>query len=184
MMSAGPSAPVSATPPPGPVPSRSAVNWANDYCGAVTEVVRTVSDMPTIDPSTARSASRTSSEMLRVVVGGVDRTLDRLESLDQAPSEDAEQIRSRAVTTYTGIRDAAVGAQSELLAADGVRASREALGRVNAPLDRIGDLNLLEGFDSVPELSKAGAHAPACRALTDGGSAPRIDSSDSADGGR
>ncbi|WP_020628622.1 hypothetical protein [Saccharomonospora halophila] len=154
----------------------------NDYCGAVTEVVRTVSDMPTIDPSTAASAARTSSEMLRAVVGGLDRALDRLESLDRAPSEGAERVRERVVTTYTGIRDAAAGVRSELDAADGVRASRDALGRVNAPLEDIGELNLLEGFDSVPELSRAGAQAPACRELTEGGAAPRIDAPD-AEGG-
>ncbi|WP_007025071.1 hypothetical protein [Saccharomonospora iraqiensis] len=181
-----PSVPGSAAPRPGPV-SGSTVNWVNDYCGAVTEVVQAVSDMPTIDPSTTRSIERTSSEMLRAVVGGLDRALDRLESLDPAPSEGAEQVRARAVTTYTGIRDEAVSARSELDAADGVRASRDALSRVNAPMDEIGELDLLEGFDSVPRLGRAGAHAPACRDLTEGGPEPRIDVPDTAgntDGGR
>ncbi len=175
-----PSVPGSAAPRPGPV-SGSTVNWVNDYCGAVTEVVRMVSDMPTIDPSTTRSIERTSSEMLRAVVGGLDRALDRLESLDPAPSEGAERVRERAVTTYTGIRDEAAGARSELDAADGVRASRDALGRVNTPMDELGELDLLEGFDSVPELGRAGAHAPACRDLTEGDAAPRIDEPDTAE---
>ncbi|WP_019814914.1 hypothetical protein [Saccharomonospora saliphila] len=167
--------------------ARRTVDWADDYCGAVTELVRTVSAMPTIDPSSAERASATSSALLDAVVGGLERTVDRLESLDPAPSDAAERVRASAVATYSDIRETAAGVKTRLDSAAGVQDSRAALERVNEPLDDIGELNLLDGFDRVPELARASRHAPACQNLVGDEPDPRIDPSsadESRDGGR
>lgn len=153
--------------------------WADQYCGAVSEVVESFSTMPRIDPSSPQRTSRTSSELLGVMIGGLDRTLDGLDRLGDAPVSAADGIRSRAIATYTGIRDRAVGAKQQLDAAKGEEQSKAAISAVRAPLEDIGRLNLLAGFDDVPTLKKAAVRAPACRELTDKGASPRIDNSGS-----
>ncbi|WP_197321750.1 hypothetical protein [Saccharomonospora sp. NB11] len=152
------------------------VSWANDYCGAVSELVLSVSEMPAIDASSPRRASETSGELLEVVVGGLDRTVDRLENLDAAPVVGADRVREQALNTYGGIRDRARAVLDELHHAEGVEASRKAVSAVREPLDDIGALDLLDGFDAVPELREASSDAPACRTLTSTDAAPRIDS--------
>lgn len=152
------------------------VSWAEDYCGAVSELVRSVSRMPTVDASTVQRASETSGELLQVVVGGLERTLDRLDNLDPPPVQGAEEVRRDAVATYSAIRDHARGVLDELETARGPEASREAVSSVKEPLDDIGDLNLLGEFDSVPALSRASRQAPACQQLTGSDPAPRLDS--------
>ncbi|WP_307831910.1 hypothetical protein [Prauserella cavernicola] len=149
--------------------------WAGGYCGAVSELVRSFSEMPSIDPSTPQEASRTSSELLGSMIGGLDRTLDGLDRLARAPVADGDRIKEQAVTAYTNIRDRAVGAKQQLDAATTEEASRAAIGSVRAPLDEIGRISLLDGFDAVPELKEASLKAPQCTELTDSGAAPRFD---------
>ncbi|EHR63521.1 hypothetical protein [Saccharomonospora cyanea] len=153
-----------------------AVTWANDYCGAVSELVRSVSEMPIIDASSPRRASETSGELLKVMVGGLDRTLDRLDNLGAPPVDGAERVRRDAVATYADIREHAQAALSELSAAEGPEASRDAVSSVRKPLDDLGGVDLLAGFDTVPALQEASRQAPACRTLTDADPDPRIDS--------
>lgn len=154
----------------------AAVTWANDYCGAVSELVLSVSEMPNIDASSPRRASETSGQLLEVVVGGLDRTVDRLESLDSVPVDGADRVRREALSTYGGIRERARAVLEDLSVAESAEASRDAVSAVREPLDDIGALDLLEGFDAVPELREASGHAPACRTLTGADPAPRIDS--------
>lgn len=149
--------------------------WTNGYCEAVGELVESVSTMPDIDPSTPQRASRTSSDVLGVMVSGLDRTLDRLNALQPAPSQAAENVRARAVTTYAGIRSSARDAQRRLDAATTSQDSRTALGAARVPLERIGQVNLLDGFEDVPELAQASLRAPACLELTHKSAQPRFD---------
>ncbi|NIJ10067.1 hypothetical protein FHU38_000411 [Saccharomonospora amisosensis] len=150
-------------------------SWADGYCRAVSELVVSLSTMPDIDPSSPQRASRTSSELLGVMVGGLDRTIEGLDRLEPAPSRSAEQVKANAVANYKGIRTSALKAKRALDAARDAEASRAAIGSVKGPLERIGRVNLLEGFAGVPELSQAIARAPACRQLTDKGPAPKFD---------
>lgn len=149
--------------------------WADGYCGAVSELVRSVSTMPQIDPSTPAQASRTSSELLGVMIGGLDRTLQRLGSLGRAPVTAAERMKADAVATYAGIRDRAVDAKQQLDAATTTEASTAAIGAVRRPLEEIGRLDLLAGFDAVPELRQASARAGRCLQLTEQGGTARFD---------
>lgn len=149
-------------------------SWADGYCRAVSELVMSLSTMPDIDPSTPQQASRTSSELLGVMVGGLDRTIESLDRLEPAPSRPAEQVKAKAVANYKGIRKSALNAMRALDAARDAEASRAAIGSVRGPLERIGRVNLLEGFAGVPELSQASVRAPACRQLTDKDPAPRF----------
>ncbi|MEU6643289.1 hypothetical protein ABZ863_12145 [Saccharomonospora sp. NPDC046836] len=168
--------------PPGPAVSEQQLQrtdaiaaWASGYCGAVSELVRSFSTMPSIDPSTPQRATRTSSELLGVMIGGIDRTLDELDRLGRAPMADAEDLKARAVATYTDIRDRAIGAKELLDTATTPEASTAAIGSVRAPLEDLGRLNLLDGFDAQPELQEASLRAPECRQLTDSGGTPRFD---------
>ncbi|MFF5991082.1 hypothetical protein [Prauserella flavalba] len=149
--------------------------WAGGYCAAVSELVRSFSRMPTIDPTTPQQASRTSSELLGVMIGGLDRTLDGLDRLSRAPLSDGERIKAQAVSRYVGIRDRAVGAKQQLDAATTEEASRAAIGSVRAPLEEIGRVSLLDGFDAVPELKEASLRAPQCKELTDSRDTARFD---------
>ncbi|WP_146770969.1 hypothetical protein [Prauserella muralis] len=151
------------------------VAWADDYCGAVSELVQSFSTMPDIDPSTPQRASSTSSRLLGVMVKGLDRTLRQLDGLGPAPVAEGEAIKADAVSTYTGIRDRALGAKQQLDAAVDEEQSRAAISAVRTPLEDIGRINLLNGFDTVPALKKAAAKAPSCRQLTTDSGAPRFD---------
>lgn len=155
--------------------AEATVSWADDYCGAMTELVKSVSTLPTVDSSSVERASETSSELLRVLVGGLDRTLDRLGSLAAPPVEGAERVRSEAVEVYSGIRDRAGTVLENLEAATGSEASRQAVSAVKEPLDDIGARNLLEGFDSVPQLRDASSEAPTCGELLGSDSGARLD---------
>lgn len=152
--------------------------WADGYCLAVSELVVSLSTMPDIDPSTPQRASRTSSELLGVMVSGLDRTIEGLDGLEPAPLQRAEQVKAKAVATYEGIRQSALNAKRRLDEARNAQASRAAIGSVKGPLDRIGRVNLLEGFAGVPELEQASARAPACKQLTEKSSSPRFDDGD------
>ncbi|TLW92993.1 hypothetical protein FFT09_06005 [Saccharomonospora piscinae] len=167
-----PSPPASAAPPE----SGDAVAWADDYCGAMSELVRSVSSMPSVDASSPRRASETSGELLDVMVTGLERTLDRLGGLGAPPVAEAERLRRDAVERYSDIRDRAQNVLDELAAAEGPEARLDAVSAVSAPLDDIGGLNLLEGFDTVPALDRASGEAPSCLRLTgpETGGTPRF----------
>ncbi|WP_199431573.1 hypothetical protein [Qaidamihabitans albus] len=149
--------------------------WADGYCGAVSQLVSSLAQMPSVDPSTPRRASRTSSDLLGVMIDGLERTVVRLEGLGPAPVPGADDVKTKAVRTYTAIRDRALGAKQDLDAAADAEASRAAMSSAEGPLDEIGRLNLLEGFDSIPELKTASLRAPTCRQLTEESPAPRFD---------
>jgi hypothetical protein len=148
------------------------VHWADDYCGAVVQLVETLSTMPSVDPSTPRQASRTSSDLLGSVIGGLDRTLSGLAGLGPSPVPGGEAVRADAITTFKGIRSRAVAAKARIDAAsvDDTGATRQALAGAGAPLDEISKLNLLSGIDSVPELAAASKRALSCEPLTAKGS--------------
>jgi hypothetical protein len=149
------------------------ITWANGYCRAVSHLVQSLSAMPDIDPSTAERATSTSSALLGVMIGGLDRTLRGLAALEPAPLPGAEKVKQQAVTRYTKIRDSARVAKGRLDDASGAEASRAAIAAANEPLDELGRVNLLD-FDPAPELRRASHRAPACRQLTEEGPAPRI----------
>lgn len=180
-------APRQVTSSPVPVPSTTvtktrdaATVWAEGYCGAVTELVSSFSRMPAIDPSTPTLAAQTSSALLGALVDGLDRTLTRLDGLGRPPAPSAENVKADAVRTYTAIRDRAAAAKQRLDDARSPKASRAALGAAQDPLDEIGRVNLLAGFDSAPELRAASRNAPACRDLVEQSPSPRFDPTPSA----
>lgn len=153
--------------------------WTDGYCAATTELVTAFSEMPAIDPSTPEQASRTSSELLGVMIGGLDRTVGGLDQLEPAPLAEAEAVKNEAVTTFTGIRDRAVGAKQQLDAASGDEAHRAAITAVRAPLEDVGKLNLLGGFEGIPALRDAMVRAPSCQKLAAEDSSPKIDNGQS-----
>ncbi|SFB09428.1 hypothetical protein SAMN05216266_104303 [Amycolatopsis marina] len=168
--------------PPGPGLTSAEVQredattrWAEGYCLAVGELVRSMSTIPMIDPSTTQRATRTSSELLGTMITGLDRTVSRLRDLAEAPVPAGERVRAKAISEYNAIRDRAAAVKQTLdAAAQDPAASRQAISAAGGPLDEIGKVNLLAGFESVPELATARERAQACRDLTKQGPEPRL----------
>jgi hypothetical protein len=148
----------------------AAAHWADGYCVAVSELVKTLSTMPVVDPSSEKRAFASSSQLLGSLAGGLDHTLTNLKNLPTSPVVGGDGVRETAIGKYTGVRDRTLAAKQRLDATGpNSPQSKEALTAASGPLDEISKLNLLDGFDSVPELAGAGDRAPTCRQLTEHG---------------
>ncbi|WP_092529713.1 hypothetical protein [Amycolatopsis arida] len=169
-----PSGSTSPEPPPEVRREAATVRWADGYCRAVHELVRSMADMPTVDPSTPRRASRTSGELLDSLVDGLDRTTSALRALEPAPVPAGETVRADAVADYTDIRNRADQARRRLAAATDPAAASAALGEAGAPLEDVGKRGLLAGFADTPELARASQRAAACQWLVEQGPEPRL----------
>ncbi|KDN16391.1 hypothetical protein [Amycolatopsis rifamycinica] len=161
-------------PPPDPDPPLAtivpqadpAAKWAGGYCDAVTHLVRVLADLPAVDPSTPQKASRTSSDLLSSVVGGLDQSLAGLHALGAPPVPSADGGREDVIGQFAEIRTEAENARRRIEAARGnAAATKEALGQAQAALDRIDALDYLKGVRDVPALAAAEQRAPACRRL-------------------
>jgi hypothetical protein len=143
-----------------------AARWADAYCGAVTHLVRTLAELPTVDPSTPQQASRTSSDLLSSVVGGLDQSLAGLTALGAPPVPSADGGRENVIGQFSEIRTQAEQARQRIDAVRGdAEATKAALGEAKATLDRIDALDYLKGLKGVPALAAAEQRAPACRQL-------------------
>lgn len=144
----------------------SAARWAAGYCDAVTHLVHTLAVLPTVDPSTPQQASRTSSDLLSSVVGGLDQSLAGLNALGAPPVPSADGGRKDVIEQFAEIRAQAETARRRIEAVRGdAAATKEALGEARATLDRIDALDYLKGLKDVPALAAAEQRAPACRQL-------------------
>lgn len=144
-----------------------AVTWADGYCGAVSELVRSLSSMPSIDPSTPQRATKTSSAVLSSMIGGLDSTLSGLGALGPSPVPGGDKVRSDAIATFTGIRDSAAKAKKQVDQPSTDPAElKQALAGADAPLDQISKVKFLAGLDAVPALGVASRQAPSCAPLT------------------
>ncbi|WP_410666603.1 hypothetical protein [Amycolatopsis sp. cmx-4-68] len=147
-------------------PADPAASWADGYCAAVTQLVRTLAELPTVDPSTPQQASRTSSELLSSVVGGLDRSLAGLKALGAPPVPSADGGRKDVIGQLAEIRRQAEAARERIDAVRGdAAATKDALGEASATLDRIDALDYRQGLKDVPALAAAGQRAPACHGL-------------------
>ncbi|WP_133116326.1 hypothetical protein [Amycolatopsis antarctica] len=140
--------------------------WASGYCTTVGGLVQTLTTMPAVDPSSPESAARTSSELLAVMIGGLDRTIDGLGELGPAPGQEGDLARQNVSADLTRIRERAVATKADVdetppSSEDG----REAIGAVKLPLDALAGLRLLKGFDATPALDTATRRAPSCADL-------------------
>lgn len=143
-----------------------AARWADGYCGAVTHLVRALAALPVVDPSTPQKASRTSSDLLSSVVGGLDQSLAGLEALGAPPVPSADGGRKDVIGQFSEIRSQAENARERIDATRGdAAATKEALGEAKATLDRIDALDYLKGVKDIPALAAAEQRAPACRQL-------------------
>ncbi|MFI5584601.1 hypothetical protein ACIA5G_06190 [Amycolatopsis sp. NPDC051758] len=143
-----------------------AARWADAYCGAVTHLVRALAALPTVDPSTPQRASRTSSDLLSSVVGGLDQSLAGLNALGAPPVPAADGGRKDVIGQFAEIREQAENARQRIDAVRGdATATKEALGEARATLDRIDALDYLKGLKDVPALSAAEQRAPSCHQL-------------------
>jgi hypothetical protein len=167
-------------PPPAQSPSRDqglsvttevpsadpAATWADAYCDAMTHLVSTLAALPAVDPSTPQQASRTSSDLLSSVVGGLDRSLAGLNALGAPPVPSADGGREAVIRQFAEIRAQAENARERIERVRGdAAATKDALGQARAALDRIDALDYLKGVKDVPALAAAEQRAPACRRL-------------------
>ncbi|WP_142000150.1 hypothetical protein [Amycolatopsis cihanbeyliensis] len=153
---------------------RATTEWVDGYCTAVGALVDSMSSIPEIDPSSPRRASRTSSRLLGAVIGGLDRTLSNLNGLAPAPVPSGDTMKVKAVADYTRIRERAVSAKEQLDAAGRDDARHAAIEAVDGPLEDLGEVNLLEGIGSTPELAAASRRAATCRELIEQDPSPRL----------
>ena len=149
------------------VPSADpAATWANGYCDAVTHLVRVLAALPAVDPSTPQQASRTSSDLLSSVVGGLDQSLAGLNALGAPPVPSADGGRKDVIAQFVEIRAQAQNARRRIQAVRGdAAAMKAALGEARATLDRIDALDYLKGLRGVPALAAAEQRAPGCHEL-------------------
>lgn len=141
--------------------------WANDYCIAVGSLVDDLATMPSVDPSTPRRAVQTSSDLLGSMIGGLDKAVHGLQALAASPVPEGDAVRTNTVTELTGVRTRAAEAKQHLDdAGDDPTIDQNTLGEARGPLDEVSKLNLLAGFETVPDLQTAAAHAPVCQQLT------------------
>ena len=140
--------------------------WAAGYCGAVAHLVQALASLPVVDPTSPQRASETSSNLLASLVGGLDQSLAGLNALGPPPFAAAEQGRRTVAGRFGDIRRQAEYVRHHI---DAVRgdpvATKAALGDARATLDRVADLNLLEGLQGSPRLADAGQRIPGCQAL-------------------
>ncbi|RZQ61613.1 hypothetical protein [Amycolatopsis suaedae] len=171
----GSAGPPTAQPPPAETSQQLAERWADGYCGAVAGIVDTLARMPTVDPSTPQTATRSASSLLGSVAGGLDRAVANLGGLDPSPVPGGDEARRTAVETFGGIRDRANAAKTKLdRAQPGSADSRQAIAQAGAVLDEVGRINLLAGFDGSPELRAASRTAPRCHQLTSDSATPSL----------
>jgi hypothetical protein len=141
--------------------------WADGYCGAVGSLVDGLATMPTVDPSTPRRAVQTSSDLLGSMIGGLDNASRGLRALPPSPVAGGDSVRAGTLVEFAGIRDRAAAAKQRLdTARDDPSIDKNTLGEASGPLSEVSKLNVLSGFDAVPELALAAGRAPVCQQLT------------------
>lgn len=144
-----------------------AARWADGYCGAVTELVQALATLPTVDSRTPQQASRTSSDLLSSLVGGLDRAMAGLGSLGVPPLPAADQGRQDVIGQFAQIRSQADEIRQRIDAVEGnAAATKDALGQARTTLDRVAALDVLKALKDVPALEAAGERAPSCQQLT------------------
>ncbi|MFD8496855.1 hypothetical protein [Amycolatopsis sp. NPDC059657] len=142
------------------------VLWAEGYCKAAFGLVRTLSTMPVVDPSSPARAAVTTRELLTSVIGGLDGSLATLAKLGPSPVAGGVAVRDNAAQSFTGIRTRAAEARQLLETAKDPAAIKKALADAGGPLDDISRLDLMRGLHSVPELALASRQAPSCQQLS------------------
>ncbi|WP_246257707.1 hypothetical protein [Amycolatopsis anabasis] len=154
-------------------------HWADGYCVAVGQLLQTLSGMPIVDPSSAERASQSSGAVLGAMASGLDRTVRNLRSLPPSPVAGGEGVRNNAIGTFTGVLSRTTAAKQRLEAtAVGSPENKQALVDASGPLNEVSKINLLGGFDAVPDLAGAAGRAPSCQQLTaPGGPSPSLSTS-------
>ncbi|ANN14675.1 hypothetical protein SD37_02735 [Amycolatopsis orientalis] len=139
--------------------------WAEGYCGAAGSLVRALSTLPSVDPSTPQQASRTSSELMGSVVEGLNRTSAALRSLGPSPVAGGDASRTAAVAQLDGIRARADDVRHRLDSSTDAEATKTALRDARSSLDELDRLDLLRGLNDVPQLASASSRIPVCQEL-------------------
>ncbi|HET6286765.1 MAG TPA: hypothetical protein VFG15_08440 [Amycolatopsis sp.] len=139
--------------------------WAEGYCGAAGGLVRTLATLPSVDPSSPRQASRTSSELMVSVVRGLDRTTAALDDLGPAPVAGGDTSRAATVVQLEGIRARADDVRHRLDSSTDPEATKTALRDARTSLDELDRLDLLRGLRDVPQLAAASSRIPVCQEL-------------------
>lgn len=139
--------------------------WAEGYCGAVTQLVRTLATLPSVDPTTPQLASRTSSQLMASVVSGLDRTSAALENLGPSPVAGGDASRTATVEQLEGIRARADDVRHRIDVSADPEATKVALRDARASLDELDRLDLLSGLRDVPRLAAASSRIQGCQDL-------------------
>ncbi len=139
--------------------------FAEGYCGAVSGFVRTLATLPSVDPSTPRQASRTSSDLMAAVAEGLSRTTAALGKLGPSPVAGGDASRAAAVTQLDDIRSRADDVRHRLDSSADSETTKTALRDARTSLDELDRLDLLRGLNDVPQLVAASSRIPLCQDL-------------------
>lgn len=139
--------------------------WAEGYCGAVSQLIRTLATLPSVDPSTPAQASRTSSALMGSVVTGLNRTSAALGNLGPSPVPGGDASRTAAVAQLDDIRSRADGVRQRLDSTVDSEATKTALRDARTSLDDLDRLDLLRGLNDVPQLAAASSRITGCQEL-------------------
>ncbi|WP_410655887.1 hypothetical protein [Amycolatopsis sp. lyj-112] len=139
--------------------------WAEGYCGAVSQLIRTLATLPSVDPSTPAQASRTSSELMGSVVNGLNRTTAALGNLGSSPVPGGDASRTAAVAQLDDLRSRADGVRQRLDSTTDSETTKTALRDARTSLDDLDRLDLLRGLNDVPQLAAASSRIPGCQEL-------------------
>ncbi|MGW4485952.1 hypothetical protein ACWEOE_19185 [Amycolatopsis sp. NPDC004368] len=142
-----------------------AARWADGYCSAVTHLVGTLANLPSIDPSSPEQASRTSSRLLSAVVDGIDQTVEGLDRVGPPPLSGADQARADLMRQFASVRSRADAVRERLDTATDATTTKAALGDARTTLDDVAALDVLKALNATPQLAAAGKRAPDCQPL-------------------
>ncbi|GAA3557043.1 hypothetical protein GCM10022222_45890 [Amycolatopsis ultiminotia] len=145
--------------------SDPAARWADGYCSAVNHLVRTLANLPEIDPSSPQQATRTSSRLLSSVVDGIDQTVSGLDRVGPPPLPNAATARTDLLGEFASVRKRADDVRQRLDSASGAAATKAALGDARTTIDAVARLDVLKGLAATPELTAAGKRASGCQQL-------------------
>lgn len=148
------------------------VAWVDDVCGALLPFTEAASSQPNIDTTDPAAAIQGLSNYLGRAVAGLDSAISGMAAAGPSPVEGGDEVVNRLTTSLTTFRTSFQDAKTRIDAVDAsnlqevitaLPAAVEPLEKLQSAPDPTADLK------SNPELDRAAARAPNCKALPGAG---------------
>ena len=145
--------------------SSDAVQWADQFCGAMQSFVDVAKQPPKFDTSNPAAAKSGLSTYFGQLSDGFGKAGDQLKALPKAPTPSGDQVVSKMVDLFGQMKTAFADSKSKIDNADpndptaGMTAATESLSKLSDLTDPLKDVK------ADPELEKAASQAPKCQAM-------------------